>query len=63
MSDSHMLQGKRAVVLGAGGSIGAAVASDLRLKARRSFWLGEPGRTWMPSLSVSERRVSTHTQP
>ena len=42
MSDSQMLQGKRAVIFGAGDSIGAAVASEFARKARRFFWLGDP---------------------
>jgi FlaA1/EpsC-like NDP-sugar epimerase len=36
-SESSLLKGKHAVVFGAGGSIGAAVAKDSPLKARKSF--------------------------
>jgi NAD(P)-dependent dehydrogenase (short-subunit alcohol dehydrogenase family) len=61
VGDSQMLQGKRAVIFGAGGSIGAAVASEFGLKARRSFWLGEPSRTSKISCETSfEFRCENH---
>ena len=40
MSDSHMLQGKRAVIFGAGGSIGAAVASEFAAEGAEVFLAG-----------------------
>ena len=63
MSDSQMLQGKRAVIFGAGGSIGAAVASEFAAEGAEVFLAGRTRSNWKPSLSVSERRVTAHTQP
>ena len=40
MSDSQMLQGKRAVIFGAGGSIGAAVASEFAAEGAEVFLAG-----------------------
>lgn len=42
----RVLQDENAVVFGAGGSIGAAVAKSSQRKARRSFWLVEPRLAW-----------------
>jgi 3-oxoacyl-[acyl-carrier protein] reductase len=40
VNDSHMLQGKRAVIFGAGGSIGAAVASEFAAEGAEVFLAG-----------------------
>ncbi|HLQ44912.1 MAG TPA: SDR family oxidoreductase [Planctomycetaceae bacterium] len=40
MGDSQMLQGKRAVIFGAGGSIGAAVASEFAAEGAEVFLAG-----------------------
>src|SRR6266516_3506553 len=40
VSDSQMLQGKRAVIIGAGGSIGAAVASEFAAEGAEVFLAG-----------------------
>jgi len=37
MNNSQLLQGKRALVFGAGGSVGAAVASEFAPKVLRSI--------------------------
>ena len=52
MSDSRMLQGKRAVVFGAGGSIGAAVASEFATEGAEVFLAG---RTRSNVEAVAER--------
>jgi 3-oxoacyl-[acyl-carrier protein] reductase len=40
VSNSQMLQGKRAVIFGAGGSIGAAVASEFAAEGAQVFLAG-----------------------
>jgi 3-oxoacyl-[acyl-carrier protein] reductase len=40
VSDPHMLEGKRAVIFGAGGSIGAAVASECAAEGAEVFLAG-----------------------
>ena len=41
MSNEPILKGKHAVIFGASGSIGTAVAKSSRQKARRSTWPAE----------------------
>ena len=58
MSKSPILEGKHAVVFGAGGSIGAAVAREFAVEGRRSFWPAGPNRMWKKSRSESPRRAA-----
>jgi NAD(P)-dependent dehydrogenase (short-subunit alcohol dehydrogenase family) len=46
VSDPHMLEGKRAVIFGAAGSIGAAVASEFAAEGAKVFLAG---RTFLQS--------------
>ena len=46
MGNGPILQGKRAVVFGAAGSLGAAVAKEFAPKALRSSWPDGPSPTW-----------------
>jgi 3-oxoacyl-[acyl-carrier protein] reductase len=45
VSDSHILEGKRAVIFGAGGSIGAAVASEFAAEGAEVFLAGRTRST------------------
>ncbi|HEX6395481.1 MAG TPA: SDR family oxidoreductase [Acidimicrobiales bacterium] len=54
MSDSHILQGKRAVVFGAGGSIGAAVAKAFAVEGAEVFLSGRSAE----SLTVVEKAIA-----
>jgi NAD(P)-dependent dehydrogenase (short-subunit alcohol dehydrogenase family) len=51
---SNMLQGKRATVFGAGGSIGAAVAREFAAEGAEVFLCGRTQRRNAPLVSIRE---------
>lgn len=53
-----ILEGKHTVVLGAGGSIGAAVAREFAAEGAEVSWLDGRNRMWKKSRSKSRQQVA-----
>jgi 3-oxoacyl-[acyl-carrier protein] reductase len=61
VSDSHMLHGKRAVIFGAGGSIGAAVASEFAAEGAEVFLAGRT-RSNVDAVAQRIEKAGHHAQ-
>jgi len=62
MSSSAILQGKHAVVFGAGGSVGAAVAQEFAAEGSEVFLAGRTKWAWKRWQGKSRRAVAVRTR-
>jgi shikimate 5-dehydrogenase len=62
-SRAPRLEGKSAVVLGAGGSIGAAVAKEFAAEGVRVLLAGQTRPDWKRLPTKSQRQAAKHSRP